>query len=74
MSSCTTQKQLTYLQDIDQPGKDKYFPYMKPEYRLQKQDILYVKFTSMNEEINTSLNGGAAGGQIAHMAMRGGAY
>jgi polysaccharide export outer membrane protein len=57
--SCISQKQLTYLNDINESGSENFFPLQQPEYRLQKQDILYVKFNTLNEDINTSLNGGA---------------
>lgn len=55
-SSCSTSKQLTYLQDIDEAGPESFFPLQKPDYRIQKQDILYVRFITLNEEMNTILN------------------
>jgi len=54
--SCSTSKQLTYLQDIDEAGPESFFPLEKPEYRIQKQDILYVRFITLNEEMNSILN------------------
>ncbi len=54
--SCTTQKQLTYLQDIDEGGAENFFNIEKPGYKIQKQDILYIRFITLNEEINTILN------------------
>ncbi|MCB8999467.1 MAG: polysaccharide biosynthesis/export family protein [Bacteroidales bacterium] len=55
--SCVSQKQLTYLNDIDPVGNEQFPKLEQSEYRLQKQDVLYVKFTTLNEEINSSLNG-----------------
>ena len=57
-SSCTTQKQLTYLQDIDQSGPDNFYNLARPEYRLQKQDILYVEVSTLNGEMTSLLEGG----------------
>jgi polysaccharide biosynthesis/export protein len=57
--SCVSQKQLTYLNNIDPIANEQYPKLDQPEYRLQKQDILYVKFTTLNEEINSALNGSA---------------
>ena len=57
--SCTTQKNLTYLQDIDQNGPENFFPLERPDYQIQKQDILYIKFFTLNTEINDMLNGGS---------------
>ena len=72
MFSCTTQKQLTYLQDIDTAGKDNFFPYSRPEYRLQKQDILYVNIVTLNEEVNKMLNTGSSSGTMQTNQMQGG--
>jgi polysaccharide export outer membrane protein len=56
LSGCTSQKELTYLQDIDEGGVENFFELDRPEYKIQKQDILYIKFTTLNEEINNVLN------------------
>ncbi len=74
MFSCTTQKQLTYLNDIDEAGTDNFFPYERPEYRLQKQDILYVRFTTLNDEINNILNGGTSISSQSMVMTGGSAY
>jgi polysaccharide biosynthesis/export protein len=74
ISSCTTQKKLTYLQNIDSPGSPAYYPYSRPEYRLQKQDILYVNIVTLNEEINAMLSpsGGSGTQQMTQMQSGGG--
>ena len=60
LSNCTTQKQLTYLQGIDTARPDNFYPYTRPEYRLQKQDVLYVNIVTLNEEINKMLGSGGS--------------
>lgn len=54
--SCTSQRQLTYLQDLEDQGDTGFYPLDRPDYKLQRQDILYIKFYTMNEEINAMLN------------------
>lgn len=56
MLSCSTTEQLTYLQDIDEAGPQSFFPLDKPDYQIQKQDILYIRFITLNDEINGILN------------------
>jgi polysaccharide export outer membrane protein len=74
LSSCTTQKQLIYLQGVDQDGKENFYPEKLPEYKLQKQDILYVKFSTVNEEINNVLNIGNTQGNQNMILTESGAY
>jgi polysaccharide biosynthesis/export protein len=72
--SCTTQKQITYLQGID-TGQNNFFPYSRPDYRLQKQDVLYVKISTLNEEVNNMLYpGGGSTSQQATQMQGAGAY
>jgi len=59
LTSCTTQKNLTYLQDIDETGTENFFPLDRPDYKIQTQDILYIRFFTLNTEINDMLNGGS---------------
>jgi len=56
LSSCTTQKQLTYLQNVDSiPNGTVY--YKQPiEYHIQNQDILYIRVVSLNAEVNDLIN------------------
>jgi len=53
--SCTTQKELIYLQKIDYQ-KDTLFSPVFPEYKIQKEDILYIKVFSLNKEISDIIN------------------
>lgn len=53
--SCTTHRELIYLQKIDF-NKDTLFVANFPDYRIQKEDILYVKVFSLNKEISDLIN------------------
>ena len=55
-SSCTTKKQITYLQNVDSlPGASVFFK-TPIEYRIQNEDILYIKVISLNDNINELIN------------------
>ena len=56
ISSCTTKKQLTYLQNVDSlPSGTVY--YKEPiEYRIQNEDILYIRVVSLSDQINMQIN------------------
>lgn len=55
-SSCTTHKQITYLQNVDSiPSGTVY--YKQPlEYYIQNGDILYIRVMTLNEDINEMIN------------------
>ncbi len=55
-SGCSTQSQLTYLNNLDTAEEKKFYPLVRPDYKIQKQDILYVNITTMNQELNDILN------------------
>ncbi|MGE0089960.1 MAG: polysaccharide biosynthesis/export family protein [Bacteroidales bacterium] len=50
LASCTTKKQLTYMHNLEQTEEG--FNIKPPQYRVQKQDILYINIKSINNEIN----------------------
>jgi polysaccharide export outer membrane protein len=54
--SCTSQKELTYLSNLDTTEVEQFFPMGRPDYKIQKQDILYVDIFTMNQEMNELLN------------------
>lgn len=58
--SCTQQRQLVYLQGIDQDVDSSFFAKIQPEYRIQKQDILYIKVYTLNQEVSDLVNQTAA--------------
>lgn len=55
-SSCTSQKELMYLSNLDTTSSQQFFPMERPEYKIQYQDILYVDIFTMNYEMNSLLN------------------
>ncbi|MBP1668941.1 MAG: hypothetical protein H6Q21_1307 [Bacteroidetes bacterium] len=56
-SSCTRHGQLVYLQRKDDSLKTTdYFPKERPEYRIQSNDILYIRIYTKNQEINDLIN------------------
>ncbi|MCH7656714.1 MAG: polysaccharide biosynthesis/export family protein [Bacteroidetes bacterium] len=54
--SCTSQKQLLYLQDLDTGTKDNIFFKQSINYKIQTQDILYIRIYSMNPKANEIFN------------------
>lgn len=61
-SSCTQQKYLTYLQDIDKFGTENFFPKEKEDYKIQVQDVLYINIVSINPEVNAMFSNSPASG------------
>jgi polysaccharide biosynthesis/export protein len=58
--SCTSQKNLTYLNNLEEADSTQFYPLNRPDYRIQKQDILYVNITTTNNEINEILSPGTS--------------
>jgi len=56
---CMTQKKLMYLSNLDTTAVQQFFPMVRPDYRIQYQDILYVNITTLNNEMNDLLNPGS---------------
>ncbi len=55
-ASCTTQKQLVYLQDIDTLKTPNVSKQQTPDYKIQSSDILYIRILSMDPQINQIYN------------------
>jgi len=55
INCCTTHRELLYLQKIDL-NKDTIFYSNFPNYKIQKEDILYIKVYSINKEITDIIN------------------
>jgi polysaccharide export outer membrane protein len=55
-ASCTSQKKLLYLSNLDSIPAEQFFPYQQPDYRLQERDILYIRFFTLNDELSDILN------------------
>jgi polysaccharide export outer membrane protein len=73
--SCTSQKELMYLSNLDTTAQQQFFPMERPDYRIQYQDILYVDIFTMNLEMNDLLNPGSSSANPSYMYREGsGAY
>jgi polysaccharide biosynthesis/export protein len=55
MVSCTTHRQLVYLES-GVPAQNDFYASEKPEYLLQTRDILYIRVYSLNEEMSNLIN------------------
>ncbi len=49
-ASCSTQKELSYLNNLDELGGENYFPMDVPDYNVQPRDILYVSVKAQTPE------------------------
>ncbi len=59
-TACTSQKKLLYLENLDTIPHEQFFPMQHPEYQIQKRDILYIRFITINQELSDILNIGSA--------------
>lgn len=59
-TSCTSQKKLLYLENIDTIPPEQFFPMQHPEYQIQQRDILYIRFITINQELSDILNIGSS--------------
>lgn len=57
--SCTSQKELMYLSNLDTTSVQQFFPMERPNYHIQYQDILYIDIFTLNPEMNEILNPGS---------------
>ena len=49
-ASCSTQKELSYLNNLDELGGEEYFAMEVPDYKVQPRDILYVSVKAQTPE------------------------
>lgn len=56
ISSCTSHKQLVYLKNVDSASAEGYYPKIRPEYRIQTRDIMYIKIYSLNADMSNMIN------------------
>ena len=65
-ASCSTQKELSYLNNLDELGGENYFTMIVPDYKVQPRDILYVSVKAqtpegaLTEMLNDRLSGSGA--------------
>jgi polysaccharide export outer membrane protein len=55
-SSCTSHRQLVYLNNVDSASSESFFLKNRPVYKIQTRDIMYIKIYSLNEEMSNLIN------------------
>ena len=50
IASCSTQKELSYLNNLYELGGENYFPMEVPDYKIQPRDILYISVKAQTPE------------------------
>lgn len=55
-TGCASKKQITYLQDIANTKVENFENSSDALYKLNKQDVLYIKMVTSNPEVNTLFN------------------
>ncbi len=55
-TSCTSHRQLVYLNNLDSVSSENLFSKTRPEYRIQTRDIMYIKIYSLNEDMSSLIN------------------
>ncbi len=55
-ASCTSHRQLVYLNNLDSATAVNAFSKARPEYRIQTRDIMYIKIYSLNEDMSSLIN------------------
>lgn len=56
VSSCTSQKQLVYLQDVDSLTTENVYFRQQVDYKIQNQDILYIRILSIDNRTSDLIN------------------
>ena len=49
-AGCSTQKELSYLNNLYELGGENYFPMDVPDYKVQPRDVLYVSVKAQTPE------------------------
>ncbi|MBE0666450.1 MAG: polysaccharide biosynthesis/export family protein, partial [Bacteroidales bacterium] len=67
VASCSTQKELSYLNNLYETGGESYFPMDVPDYRVQPRDLLYINVKAQTPE-------GALSEMLTDRTMGSGSY
>lgn len=59
--SCTSKKQLVYLQDLNKESSEDFVLSQPKEYKIQNRDILYIKFITLDQNTNMLFNANSGG-------------
>ncbi len=68
---CTNYRDITYLRNLKPSSSDSLFKTVLINYRLQADDILYIKVNSIDENINNIFNGTSQAGQTSGSSSSG---
>ncbi len=50
LASCSTQEELSYLNNLDAAGGEDYFTMEIPDYKVQPRDLLYISVKAQTPE------------------------
>jgi len=75
MTACSTQKELSYLNNLYELGGENYFPMEVPDYAVQPRDILYVSVKAQTPEgALTEMLNDRSSSNLSQISNEGGAY
>jgi polysaccharide export outer membrane protein len=75
LASCSTQEELSYLNNLYELGGEDYFPMEVPDYRVQPRDILYVSVKAQTPEgALTEMLSDKTSANTTYMTNEGSAY
>jgi polysaccharide export outer membrane protein len=76
ITSCTSTKELSYLNNLQEPTKEESFAMEVPDYKIQPRDILYITLKAMMPDgtINDFLIGRQAAGGAYNIQGESGPY
>lgn len=63
LSSCRLNKELIYMQGIEEAGTEVFKAPQQLEYKVQKSDVLYIKLNGMDDEVVGMFNPSAGASQ-----------
>ncbi len=74
-ASCSTQKELSYLNNLSETGGEEYFTMDVPDYNVQPRDILYVSVKAQTPEgALTEMLNDRSSANMNYIANEGSAY
>lgn len=74
-AGCSTQKELSYLNNLYELGGENYFPMDVPDYKVQPRDILYVSVKAQTPEgALTEMLGDRSSTNMSYIASESSAY
>lgn len=74
-AGCSTQKELSYLNNLYELGGENYFPMDVPDYKVQPRDILYVSVKAQTPEGTlTEMLNDRASSNMNYVSNEGSAY